>query len=58
MLIPTPRLKTVFASRWNALWLVLAVVAAVYELVPAPDGEASKPSQSASSPWDKATPSP
>ena len=56
-----PRLNTVFASRWKALWWSALILMTAYCAVPSPDEEAplgAPPVHSAAkNPWGKSTPS-
>jgi len=47
-----PRLGTVFASRWRALWWAAAVLLTAYCTIPAPERDAGE--QGATSPADDA----
>lgn len=52
-----PSMKTVFRSRWRALWWAAGVLVTAYCVVPSPDDNGDKPAshkQAAhSNPWAK-----
>jgi len=53
-----PSMKTVFRSRWRALWWAIGVLVTAYCMVPSPDGDdAAKPAShrqaAQSNPWAK-----
>ncbi|WP_288416026.1 hypothetical protein [uncultured Novosphingobium sp.] len=52
-----PSIRTVFRSRWRALWWSAGVLVTAYCLVPSPDEDDAKPTAQAQhhakSPWDK-----
>lgn len=59
MLIPGPKLNTLFRSRWNALLWAAGVLLTAYCSIPSAEeskqeaANAPKPTQPATSPWDK-----
>jgi hypothetical protein len=50
-----PRLNTVFASRWKALFWAISVLISAYFMIPAPDDPEPSAAQTATapSPWSK-----
>ncbi|MBB4857786.1 hypothetical protein HNO88_001097 [Novosphingobium chloroacetimidivorans] len=52
-----PSMKTVFRSRWRALWWAAGVLVTAYCAVPSPDDDAAKPAVhqrvQATNPWAK-----
>lgn len=49
-----PSMRTVFRSRWRALWWSAGVLLTAYCTVPAPDEDASKPAPHPhTNPWAK-----
>ncbi|MFA6219032.1 MAG: hypothetical protein WC692_04540 [Erythrobacter sp.] len=42
-----PRLTTVFASRWRAIWFALSVMALAYCSVPSPEESAAQQAEAA-----------
>ncbi|NKJ43004.1 hypothetical protein [Novosphingobium sp. SG720] len=54
-----PRLTTIFASRWKALWWAAAVLFLAWQLTPAPDdddgAEATASAPASSNPWAKSS---
>ncbi|CAH0497856.1 hypothetical protein [Novosphingobium sp. CECT 9465] len=51
-----PRLTTVFASRWRALWWAGSILLLTWSVVPSPDEAADKPTPAHVDPWAKDTP--
>lgn len=47
-----PRLSTIFASRWRALWWAAGILFLAWQLVPAPD-DSPAPAASSTNPWAK-----
>jgi hypothetical protein len=63
----TPKLSTLFASRWKALWWSASILMTAYCTVPSPDNEndssdgvqlaqVAKPAKHSNNPWSVATP--
>jgi len=47
-----PRLSSVFASRWRAVWWAASILVFAYSVVPSPDESAEKPAAGhAVDPW-------
>lgn len=55
-----PKLRTVFASRWKAVWFAASILLTAYCSIPAPDAQQASPAQApgpaqkaqgASNPW-------
>ena len=52
-----PRLGTVFASRWRALWFAASILATAWSVLPsAEDSKAQKTAHSHTDPWSRIAP--
>ncbi|MFM2372968.1 MAG: hypothetical protein RIS85_2690 [Pseudomonadota bacterium] len=49
-----PRLGTVFASRWRALWWAASIMALAWSVVPSADDSAAEQPHAHVDPWAKA----
>lgn len=56
MFLGAPRLKTVFANRWRAVWFGAAVLATAYCSVPDPEPEGSAEAATKAAPTAKGKP--
>ncbi|MCY1670119.1 hypothetical protein OVA07_03740 [Novosphingobium sp. SL115] len=48
-----PRLGTVFASRWRAIWWAASIMALAWSVVPSADDKDAEPPHAHVDPWAK-----